>query len=189
MKYEQSTIYKLCCNDLNITEIYIGSTTNFNRRKSEHKKDCNSENKKSNYCVYQFIRSNGGFENWSMVEIERFDARDKKNLCRRERFWIEKEKAVLNSRRAYITEKEEKEWRTEYNQKNKEHIKNQIAEYRINNKEQIKEQTAEYRLKNQKKIKEQRTEKVTCNCGSIVRRDGLYIHKKSKKHQTLIEQL
>ena len=43
--YTESMIYKLCCKDTTIEEIYIGSTTNFNRRKAEHKQVCNNTNK------------------------------------------------------------------------------------------------------------------------------------------------
>jgi hypothetical protein len=110
VNYNKSTIYKLCCNNLEIKEIYIGSTTNFNKRRNAHKSDCNNKEKRSyNLYVYQFIRSNGGFQNWSMVEIELFNARDKKNLHRRERYWIETEKSVLNQIRAYATEEEKKD--------------------------------------------------------------------------------
>jgi len=35
--YSKSIIYKICCNDINIIDIYIGSTTNFITRKAEHK--------------------------------------------------------------------------------------------------------------------------------------------------------
>ena len=35
--YSNTIIYKLCCNDPSITEIYIGHTTNFTQRKNRHK--------------------------------------------------------------------------------------------------------------------------------------------------------
>ena len=35
--YTQTTIYKICCNDTAITDIYVGSTTNFANRKYGHK--------------------------------------------------------------------------------------------------------------------------------------------------------
>ena len=187
VNYNQSTIYKLCCNDLDIKEIYIGSTTNFNKRKNCHKSRCNNEKSKDHY-VYQFIRDNGGFDNWSMVEIELFNARDKKNLMRRERYWIETEKASLNSRKSYITEEERKETQNEsnakYHAKNADKIKEKRADYRAKNTDKIKEKTAEYRAKNADKIKE----KVTCECGSIISKGNLSHHKKSKKHQTFLEQ-
>ena len=85
-KYDQSIIYKLRCKDTNITEIYVGSTTNFKHRKYCHKSRCNSVTLKGyNLKVYKFIRDNGGFENWCMIEIEKYNAIDKRDLEKRER--------------------------------------------------------------------------------------------------------
>jgi predicted GIY-YIG superfamily endonuclease len=73
VNYNNSIIYKLCCKDPEITEIYVGSTTNFYRRKQKHKSTCNNSNDKGyNLNIYQFIRDNGGWENWQMVEVERY---------------------------------------------------------------------------------------------------------------------
>ena len=63
VNYSKGIVYKLCCKDVNITDIYIGSTTNFTRRKWGHKTACNNEKDKSyNFKVYQFIRNHGGFQ-------------------------------------------------------------------------------------------------------------------------------
>ena len=79
--YSNSSIYKLCCNDASITDIYIGSTTNFRRRKFTHKSSChNSKSQNYNQNVYQFIRENGGFNAFDMIEIERCNATDKRNI-------------------------------------------------------------------------------------------------------------
>ena len=76
--YSNSTIYKLCCKDTSIKDIYIGSTTNFRQRKSQHKNCCNNENNKHyNYRLYKFIRENGGFDNWEMFMIEEFKCENK----------------------------------------------------------------------------------------------------------------
>jgi len=58
--------YKIYCNDENIKNCYVGMTTNFYNRKSTHKSNINN-----NYDikVYNFIRENGGWENWSMIVI------------------------------------------------------------------------------------------------------------------------
>jgi hypothetical protein len=200
VKYDQSTIYKLCCKDLSITDIYIGSTTNFNRRKNAHKSICNNEKSKDhNLYVYQFIRENGGFQNWSMVEIELFNARDKKNLIRRERHWIENEKAALNSIKSCITEEEIKEYQAEYQAEyranNVDEIKeykakyyaenaDKIKEYYAENADKIKETSAKYYAENADKIKE----KTQCECGSVIAKGSLSRHLKTKKHQTFLEQ-
>ena len=154
-KYDQSIIYKLCCKDTNITDIYVGSTTAFKNRKYQHKMGCNNEKGKSyNYKVYIFIRDNGGFENWDMIEIERFNAIDKRDLEKRERVYIESLKATLNKQIPTQTYKEWKEKNKdklkEYRELNKDKIKEQQKEYRENYKDKIKE----YREKNKDKIKE-----------------------------------
>lgn len=117
-RYMQSSIYKLSCKDINITDIYIGSTINFGHRKHDHKSRCINPNVKGyNRCVYKFIRANGGWSNWEMRQIEEYKAADKQALERRERFWIEKYKSTLNK---YVPTRTMKEYRTqkEYNIQN-----------------------------------------------------------------------
>ena len=95
--YSNTIIYKITCKDINITDVYVGHTTNFHTRKIAHKTCCNNiKSKDYNVNVYQFIRSNGGWESWNMVEVERYNAIDKRNLETRERYWIELLKPSLN---------------------------------------------------------------------------------------------
>ena len=91
-------VYKLVCDDVNIAECYVGSTGNFNRRKHEHKSRCNNESDTNyNFRVYQFIRTNGGFENWSMIQVESMQFSEKRELTALERYWTEELHATLNS--------------------------------------------------------------------------------------------
>lgn len=48
--------------------------------------------------VYQYIRANGGWQNWTTIsiDIDRYSATDRQNLETRERYWIETLKASLN---------------------------------------------------------------------------------------------
>jgi hypothetical protein len=41
--YSKTIIYRIVCKDVNVTECYIGQTTNFIKRKSQHKENCNGE--------------------------------------------------------------------------------------------------------------------------------------------------
>ena len=74
-KYDKERLYyfyKLVCNDPNVKDFYVGSTANWNDRKSKHKSDCNDKKAKDyNSIKYRTIRANGGWFNWSMIEIER----------------------------------------------------------------------------------------------------------------------
>jgi predicted GIY-YIG superfamily endonuclease len=47
--YSKTVIYKIVCNDLSITECYVGHTTDFVRRKQAHKHNCNNQKRKSHH--------------------------------------------------------------------------------------------------------------------------------------------
>jgi hypothetical protein len=95
--YSKTIIYKLVCNDVEVTELYVGSTTNFRNRKNGHKSKCHNSNSSEHYFkVYQFIRNNGGFKNWSMIVIEKYPCDDKLEGKQRKRYFIEKLHATLN---------------------------------------------------------------------------------------------
>jgi hypothetical protein len=95
--YSKTVIYKIVCNDLTVNDVYVGSTTDFTRRKSEHKHHCNNPiSKKYNFNVYQSIRSNGGWENWSMILIENFPCENGNESLARERSWVDELGANLN---------------------------------------------------------------------------------------------
>ena len=88
--------YKLCCNDISVKDIYIGHTTNFTKRKACRKTNCIKTNKNYHYHVYKFIRNNGGWNNWSMVLLDRIKCHDKLDALKYERDLIERHNATLN---------------------------------------------------------------------------------------------
>lgn len=153
--YQNSIIYKLCHqNDLDNENIYVGSTSNFRCRKYQHKTNCNNEKRKHfTASVYQFIRDNGGWDEWQMLPIEVYPCIDKKELEVRERYHIELLKSKLNT---YIPTRTTKEWRED-------------------NKEKIQERMGEYR-------KEYRKITIICDyCGCETNKNDLSRHKKSNK--------
>lgn len=192
MDYSKSIIYKVCCNDISITDIYIGSTTNFRNRKSQHKNCCNNENdKKHNYKIYQFIRENGGFDNWNMIMIEEYNCENKRELEKRERYWIEELKSNLNSmiptrtHKEYVEQNKDKisESNKQRYNKNIEERKNKRLIYYYANKEKSNEYCKEYYEKKKTEISNKRREdKIICECGSVVRKGNLKRHYTSKKH-------
>ena len=93
--YSQIVIYKIVCLDLEIKDIYVGSTTNFIKRKYQHKL---LSGKHTNLKLYDTIYDNGGWEAWEMIEIEKYPCADKNEATKRERFYYELLKANLNSR-------------------------------------------------------------------------------------------
>lgn len=51
------TIYKIQCKNTDITDIYIGSSLNYEQRQQKHKTDCNNINNPNyNIKLYKFIR-------------------------------------------------------------------------------------------------------------------------------------
>jgi len=112
--YSKAIIYKIVCKDVSIQDCYVGSTTNLVKRRYNHKTNCkNVSNKKYNYYVYKFIRDHGDFDNFDFVEVEKYDAKDKEDLHRRERYHIEKLCATLNKQMPSRTAKEWKSIRYE----------------------------------------------------------------------------
>jgi len=154
--YSKGQIYKICCKDVSIKDEYVGSTTNFRVRKNDHKHSCcNPKCKKYNRKVYQYIRDNGGFDNWDMILVEYYSCNTKKELEARERYWIEELKCSLNSN---IPTRESDEYNKHYYQNNKEEIKISKKQYREKNKEKIKENSKQYREDNKEKLKQYKKE-------------------------------
>ena len=168
--YQKTIIYQIVCNDLSITELYVGSTTNFTERKYAHKKSC----KTKDYKIYTLIRANGGWENWSMVEIEKYPCADGNEARRRERHWIEELNAKLNTIRPIRTTEEVIEYMKEYRETHKE----QSAAYNEANKEKNKERYTEYN----KIHKDQRAEYYEANKEKIKEQHNAYYetHKEQK---------
>ena len=169
--YSKTIIYRIVCKNPEIKECYVGSTTDFKSRKQQHKICCNCDtSKKHNLNVYLFIRNNGGFENFDILEIEKYKAVDQPDQAKRERYWLEFYNATLNSKIPSRTHKEYMETHKEYK---KEYDKVSKKEYYKKNKEQIK-------LKYQ--------EKITCRCGSVCGKYDIKKHELTKKHIQFIEQ-
>jgi len=156
--YSKTEIYKLIHKDnINNENIYIGSTTNFSQRKRQHKSNCNNEKSKNhNAKVYQNIRENDGWTEWSMLLVEKFSCVDKKESLVRERYWIDHFKSQLNivipgrTKKEWGNDNKEKitEYRKEYYQYYKEEIDEQNKNYRNTHKQEIKENSKIYNEKN-----------------------------------------
>ena len=135
VNYQDSFIYKICCKDLTIQDIYIGSTTNFKQRKRQHKNCCTKEgNLHYNERKYKFIRDNGGWENWDMILIKNVSCESRLELNRIERECYEEYKPTLNnqvpsrSKDEYCKTEFKKNIDKSYYQKNKEKIKKRRLE-------------------------------------------------------------
>ena len=207
--YSKSIIYKLVCNDLNVTDLYVGSTTRFSHRKAAHKSGCTNPNSNHyNYNVYQFIRANGDWCNWSMIEVEKYPCTDGDQLRTRERYWYEQLNGTLNKQ---VPNRSQKQWREqnkehykEYQKDHYEQNKERLKEYQKDhyeqnkehkkdyyeqNKQTIREYKKDYYEQNKQTIKEQQAKPYTCACGSSVRTGNKSIHFRSIKHTKYIESI
>jgi len=180
--YSKSLIYKI--EHLDKPElVYIGSTSNFVKRKANHKKCCNNENSKAyNQLKYRTMRENGGWEQFKMVVIKEYSCNTRTELDIEEEKCRKELQASLNSHRCHITEEENRETIAEYGKNYRSNNKEVIAEngknYRSNNKEVI----AENRSNNKEVIAEKAKEKITCACGSTFRISGKSKHERTNKH-------
>ena len=120
--YSKTIIYKIVCKDIDIKDCYVGSTTDFIRRRYEHKKHVVNNTERSNYYIYEFIKQNNGWDNFEMIEVEKYNAVDKLDALKRERYWLEELRATLNKLIPSRTDKE-------YRENNKDRIKEKDKEY------------------------------------------------------------
>jgi hypothetical protein len=212
MDYSKCSIYKIEHIE-NESLVYVGHTTNFNKRKGHHKSNSKNENnKKFNFKLYQMIRDNGGFDRFKMIEVEKYPCKDKREAERRENEIMKELKASMNTIKSFLTEEERKDYNKEYRETNKETIqeykkeyyetnKEKIQEYYETNKEKLQEYKKEYRENNKEKIQEYDKEyyatnkdmirkrinaKITCKCGSVIIRNSIKQHEKTKKHINLM---
>ena len=183
-------IYKLVCSDVSVTEKYVGSTKNWRVRKANHKSVCGNENGERYNCpVYVFIRANGGWINWNMVEVEKYECDTKRELEARERYWIETLNAELNKRIPARTRREYYDDNVEsiaikgkqYRQENKEACVERCKQYQKNNVEAIAEQRKQHYQENRGRILEEKKRHGRDNAEKISTRKRLYYQQNKER--------
>ena len=102
--YNESRIYKIWCNLQGINEIYIGSSASFINRTKLHKSDCNNINSpRYDLKLYNYIRNNGGFDNFTVEVLEKYPCKNRTELNIREEWWKNQLQPTLNTNKAHIT--------------------------------------------------------------------------------------
>ena len=158
-KYQKSIIYKIYDNTNN--DVYYGSTYNLLRiRISKHRSDAK---RKCNKASQPIILN----DNYDYSMVEKYPCNSKQELHARERYWIENFECINKK----IPGRTEKEYKTLYNAKNKEHIN---------------EQHAEYYAKNKEEISKKRAIKIVCECGAESSRANMARHLKRPTHAKLM---
>ena len=191
-KFENSVVYKIYCLDSEITDIYVGVTTNLKSKDYHHRKSCTVEGyTECNRYVHQFIKSHGGWEKWRIAQIRAYKTKIKNELQLHQKLckYVRKLKPTLNKYKS-----------TETDNDYKKHLENQAnniqAEMYKEHCKEIYQKERERRTCPESKIKRQpqkqqnndtllkrKGEKVKCECGSETRRDGMSEHCKTQKHK------
>ena len=191
--YSKCSIYKIEHND-NESLVYVGHTTNFDKRKTSHKSGCYNENDTHyNLKVYQMIRQNGGWDMFKMLEVEKYPCADKREADRRENEVMKELRACMNTNNSFRTKEEITEYHTNYRELHKEKIQERDKKYYEQNKPKIQEYDKKYYEQNKPKIQERSkdyyesnkqeiNEKVKCGCGCEIVKQNLNRHQATKKH-------
>jgi len=203
MNYQNNLIYKIQHKTIDEL-IYIGSTTNFVKRKNKHKSDCNNEKHKSyNTKKYQMIRENGGWDMFTMVLVKKYPCNDNLEARQEEERMRRELNANMNTNLCFRTEEDIKECRKlcmkNYRETHKEQIKEKSKQYcetrkekqkqyYESHKEEKKAKVKQYRETHKDEIKEKQKQKVECECGCIVSYGTLEKHKKTRKHLKLLNE-
>ena len=162
-------MYKICPKNTDLKYCYIGQTTNFGNRQRQHLKNTVTKSDKKHYHLkhYQAIRENGGWDEWEMVEIEKFNGKTNLEARMREQELIKQHNANLNSVSAFVTEEQrastKKAITEKYREENKELLKEQTKKYKEDHKDIIAEQMKKYREENKEQIRAKTKEYIENN--------------------------
>lgn len=137
--YSKTIIYSIICNT-NDSLIYVGHTTDFTKRKTHHK----SNSKNHTKLLYQTIRENGGWDNFTMKPIMEFPCENITQACIQEQKCMNELKTKLNMNKAHQTIEEKKEYDKQHRIDNKEHYQEYKKAYREEHKEHIQADAARY---------------------------------------------
>ena len=207
--YSKGKIYKVWSSHTD--KIYIGSTTKeyLSQRLSNHK-NMYVQWVKSEYkyiTSFEIMK----YDDYAIELIENYPCKSKDELLAREGFYIRLNKDICVNK--MIPKRTDAEYREDnadiikqkrkvYYEANKPEFAQRDKEYREKNAEIIKlkqkikyEETFEkyapmrkaYYEKTKEKYNEMKKVKVACDCGAVIRKDGISDHNKSKKHIQFIE--
>ena len=144
----QYVVYKIACNSLDVDHFYIGSSKNFNNRKSEHKSV--SKRKTNTFKLYNTIRAYDGFDNWTMEVIESGTFDTNFEIKSRERFYYDELRPSLNMIRPQASKEETRIDGLRNSKQYRSDNKDKLKQYRFDNKDRYKQ----YLLQNKEKVKE-----------------------------------
>ena len=184
--YKNSVIYRIYCKDENIKDCYIGSTIDLYNRFKAHKASVNNRNLNNyNLKIYQFIRENGGWDNFDREILEYYSCNNEEELKQKEQEYIDKYNPTLNIHNAFRTEEVRKEqqktnfkkWKK--TEKGRESVLNSCRKRT----EKLMNDPEKYQQKLKNKSEWGKKPKFCEVCNRTVTNDGWSHHKKTKLHQ------
>ena len=192
--YQKGKIYKIW--DSGYNECYIGSTCQeLSQRMAGHRRNYDKYKKgMSDGSTSSFLFDEYGVENCKIELLEVFPCTCRTELHAREGFFQRRDECINR----YIAGRNRNQWVDD----NKEKIREYHKCYYINNQEKLKERATNNREINKEKYQQQdkeryvrqretrlinRKEKYNCDCGSVVCKGDIAIHKKTNKHQQYLK--
>lgn len=152
--FSKTVIYKIQHKEIDDL-LYVGSTTNFTQRKSEHKSNSTNSNAQIyNAKLYKTIRDNGGWDAFNMVILKPFPCQNFNEAHTEEDKVMREMKSSLNTKRAYVSPEERREYLKQYNYDNRDKRSEYGKEHYQLNKDDISERHKAWREENVDKIKE-----------------------------------
>jgi hypothetical protein len=132
------------------------------------------------------MRENGGFTNYSMIEIEKYPCRDENEATARERHWFEILNSGLNTN---VPNRSDQEYQRQHYIDNKEEIAIYNRQYKADNKEEILIKQRQYNEDHKEEIATRRKKTFTCQCGEVGTVNHKSRHLKTKFHLQYIERV
>ena len=178
-RYSRGKIYKIHRDDCE--EIYIGGTTRATlaQRLSEHVRGT----KHYKNCASSSLVDRPGY---TITLLELYPCGSKDELQARKQHYIETTANVINMRKAF-TGLDKTEYRQQWHQEHKEGQNERRRQWHQDHKESNNQRCHQRYQKHKEQLAIERSIKVTCECGRVVVQGALWKHKKSKKHQSLLE--
>jgi hypothetical protein len=182
------------------------------RKKSHKSSSTNPTRKDYNLKVYRFIRENGGWDNWTFIQLEEFPCKNKQELVAREReifdllkptlntnsptlnvekikktmvkYRIEHKDELLVKQKQYYDEHKDELLvkQKQYNDDNKVEISANKKQYYDKNKDELLVKQKQYYDEHKDEIISKHKQKNKCVCGCEVSNGCLSRHMKSAKH-------
>ena len=192
VNYANGKIY--CIRSYQTNDIYIGSTCQpLSRRMTDHRNDYKrytEGNRKNSITSFDILKYGDAY----IELIELYHCNQKCELLKREGEIIRDRKCVnkvvpgRTGKQYYQDNKDGikqyyKQYCKQYYQNNKNKIKQKKNQYYHDNKQYWKQ----YYQNNKDKIEQKYKQKITCECGSVIRKRNKLLHLKTKKHKDFIE--